>query len=95
MRDPRKSLIALSWNIGSLRGRLSAVHELLVSHAPHLLLLQEARDSAGAYRALHSGLRDLGYVAHINAESNRSHMYTITSGLLIYQYLGNSIFSQH
>ena len=62
IRDPRKTLVALTWNVGSLQNRLEDINTLLITRQPHLLFLQEAKDVAGAVNVLRGSCRYLGYV---------------------------------
>jgi len=64
------SLRILSWNIGTLSLRNHLVARLLLDEAPHLCLLQEARCAGHEFRALCATLRDMGYVAKLDASRN-------------------------
>ena len=52
IQDPRKTFVALTWNVGSLKDRMDDVVGLLVRSEPHILCLQEAKDTAGAVGVL-------------------------------------------
>ena len=65
----KDSLVLLTWNVGSLSLHMDSVVTLLVSQAPHVFCLQEARILPHQYRAFQCTLRSLGYVSH----QTRSH----------------------
>ena len=54
----------LTWNVGGLHTHVGDICQLLVSQGPHIVLLQEARDRAGAVPALRTRLRSLDYTLH-------------------------------
>ena len=43
----------VTWNVNSLKARMPCVLELLESHGPNLLLLQETKAEPDAFRELH------------------------------------------
>ena len=68
--DPRKWLVALTLNVGSLALHLSEVNRLLIEEAPHILCMQEARCSDSECRAWRRRLNYLGYTAARLPEHN-------------------------
>ena len=71
--DPRKALRVFTWNIGSLSVRHNVVTNLLVSHAPHVVCLQEAHIRSHELRAFYCRLRTLGYTALHDLEKGALH----------------------
>ena len=60
--DPRRGLHIVTWNCGGLTTQMHAVRTLLLSNAPSILFLQEARStSIGSYSALRAECGLLGY----------------------------------
>ena len=60
----------LTWNLGSLSCHHESVVSLLVSQAPHVVFLQEARVRPHEFRAFLCTLRSLGYVACRSSSHN-------------------------
>jgi len=62
--DPRKGMMYITWDMGSLSKKKQWVTELLIRHSPHVMLLQEARILPHEFKGFIWQLRSLGYVAH-------------------------------
>ena len=66
--DPCKNLHVITLNIGSMAKHLGQLVELLLTHCPHILLLQEAKTTDHELRAWRHRLRDLGYCIYIDRD---------------------------
>ena len=67
-KRPDDMLCLLTWNIGCLTDRSAQLFAILLTTAPHIVLLQDARLPAPLFRGLCASLREIGYLCESDAD---------------------------
>lgn len=71
----------VTWNVNSIRMRMSRVRQLLVRHAPDLVCLQEIKVADAAFPV--PGLAELGYAAEVHGQPGRNGVALLSRGSIV------------